>query len=139
MPPADKPSTPEVRLGRIARNGIAPSFFALLERGVEREPALAARLRGRVAFRFAEDISPLRVHFRPRSVLVEDGDFRDPDVAISGRLPDIVHFAAVPTLGGVPNPARARGRRALASYARRRVRLDGDRKLARGLIRVLAL
>jgi hypothetical protein len=139
VPPARKPSAPEVRLGRTDRNGIAPSFFALLERGIEREPALAVRLRGRVAFRFVEDISPMRVHFRARSVLVEDGDFRRPDVAVVGRLPDIIRFAATPSVRGVPNPARAGGRQAIASYARGRVRLEGDRKLARGLLRLLSL
>ena len=65
-------------------------------------------MRGRVVFRFAEDFSPLRIHFRPRSVVVEDGDSRKPDLVISGRLPDIVHFATVPTLQGrlhgVPDP-----------------------------------
>ncbi len=131
--------SPQVRLGRTDRNGIAPSFHALLERGVERHPALAAGMRGRVALRFAEEIAPLRIHFRARTVVVEDGDFRTPDLAISGRLPDIVHFATASKVGGVPNPARRRGRQAIASYARRHVRLQGDRKLARRLIRLLAL
>ena len=99
-----------VRLGRMVEDGVAPSIFGLLERGIAREPGLAAEMRGRVVFRFAEDFSPLRITFKPRSVIVEDGDSRRPDLVIEGRLPDIVHFAAVPTLRGrlhgVPDPRR---------------------------------
>jgi hypothetical protein len=132
-----------VRLGRMVENGVAPSIFGLIERGIAREPELADRMRGRVVFRFAEDYSPLRIHFRPRSVVVEDGDSRKPDLVISGRLPDIVHFATVPTLRGrlhgVPDPRRPRGRRALGRIASGRVRIEGDRVLGRRLLRLLAV
>jgi hypothetical protein len=84
----------------MVEDGVAPSIFGLVERGVARDPELAERMRGRVVFRFAEDFSPVRIHFRPRSVVVEDGDSRKPDLTIEGRLPDIVHFATVPTLRG---------------------------------------
>jgi hypothetical protein len=40
---------------------------------------------------------------------------------------------------GFPNPARVRGRAALARVARRHVRVTGDRALARKLLRLLAL
>ena len=96
-------------------------------------------MRGRIVFRFAEAFAPLRVRFRASSVTVEDGDLRRPDVAISGSLPDIVHFATAPHVRGVPNPAHERGRAALAGVARRRVRVSGDRALARRLLRLLAL
>ena len=100
-------------------------------------------MRGRVVFRFSEEFSPLRISFRPRSVVVEDGDLRKPDLVITGRLPDIVHFATVPTLSGrlhgVPDPRRPRGRAALGRIASGRVRLDGDRALARRLVRLLAV
>jgi hypothetical protein len=100
-------------------------------------------MRGRVVFRFAEDFSPLRITFRPRSVVVEDGDSRKPDLVIEGRLPDIVHFATVPTLQGrlhgVPDPRRPRGRRALRRLASGRVRIEGDRVLGRRLLRLLAV
>jgi hypothetical protein len=132
-----------VRLGRMLEDGVAPSIFGLIERGIAREPELAAQMRGRVVFRFSEDVSPLRVHFRPRSVVVEDGDSRKPDLVISGRLPDIVHFATVPTLKGrlhgVPDPRQARGRRALSRLASGRVRIEGDRVLGRRLLRLLAV
>jgi hypothetical protein len=134
---------PSVRLGRMVENGVAPSIFGLIERGIAREPELASRMRGRVVFRFAEDFSPLRIHFRPRSVVVEDGDSRMPDLVISGRLPDIVHFATVPTLQGrlhgVPDPRRPRGRRALSRLASGRIRVEGDRVLGRRLLRLLAV
>ena len=127
----------------MVEDGVAPSIFGLLERGIERDPALAGRMRGRMVFRFAEGFSPLRISFRPRSVLVEDGDLRRPDLVISGRLPDIVHFATVPTLRGrlhgFPNPTDARGRAALARLASGRVRIDGDGTLARRLLQLLAV
>jgi len=134
---------PSVRLGRMVEDGVAPSIFGLIERGIAREPELANQMRGRVVFRFSEDFSPLRIQFRPRSVVVEDGDSRKPDLVISGRLPDIVHFATVPTLKGrlhgVPDPRRPLGRRALGRLARGRVRIEGDRVLGRRLLRLLAV
>jgi hypothetical protein len=134
---------PSIRLGRMVEDGVAPSIFGLIERGIAREPELAAKMRGRVVFRFAEDFSPLRIHFRPRSVVVEDGDSRKPDLVISGRLPDIVHFATVPTLQGrlhgVPDPRQPRGRKALRRLADGRVRIEGDRVLGRRLLRLLAV
>ncbi|HEY7122133.1 MAG TPA: hypothetical protein VH329_06205 [Solirubrobacterales bacterium] len=132
-----------VRLGRMVEEGVAPSIFGLIERGIAREPELAAQMRGRVVFRFAEDFSPLRVTFRPRSVVVEDGDARQPDLVIEGSLPDIVHFATVPTLRGrlhgVPDPRQPRGRKALRRLADGRVKVSGDRVLGRRLLRLLAV
>jgi hypothetical protein len=114
-------------------------MFALLDRGVGRRPRVAGRLRGTVVFRFAEDLSPAKVIFGPRIIRVEDGDARSPDLAIAGRLPDIVHLAAAPAWRGVPNPGRRLGRAAIASVYRGRVSLDGDRRLARGVLQLLAL
>ena len=132
-----------IRLGRMVEDGVSPSFFGLVERGIARDPELAAQMRGRVVFRFAEDFSPVRIIFKPRSVVVEDGDSRKPDLVIAGRLPDIVHFATVPTLRGrlhgVPDPRRARGRAALRRLAGGRVKIEGDRVLGRRLLRLLAV
>jgi hypothetical protein len=134
---------PSVRLGRSVEDGVAPSIFGLIERGIVREPELASQMRGRVVFRFAEDFSPLRIHFKARSVVVEDGDSRKPDLVIWGSLPDIVHFATVPTLRGrlhgVPDPRQPRGRKALRRIASGRVRVEGDRVLGRRLLRLLAV
>jgi hypothetical protein len=113
----------------MVEDGVAPSIFGLIERGIAREPGLASEMRGRVVFRFAEDFSPLRITFKARSVVVEDGDSRKPDLVIEGSLPDIVHFATVPTLRGrlhgVPDPRQPRGRKALRRLADGRVRIGG--------------
>jgi hypothetical protein len=134
---------PRLRLGRMVEDGVAPSIYGLIERGIAREPELLTGMRGRVVFRFAEGFSPLRVTFRPRSVVVEDGDLLKPDLVIAGRLPDIVHFATVPMLSGrlhgVPEPRQPRGRAALGRLARGRLRVEGDRVLARRLLRLLAV
>ncbi|MDX6616981.1 MAG: hypothetical protein QOD60_2072, partial [Solirubrobacterales bacterium] len=61
-------------------DGVAPSIFGLLERGIGRRPEIAAQLRGRVVFRFAEEFSPLRITFKPKTVVLEDGDLRKPDL-----------------------------------------------------------
>jgi hypothetical protein len=66
---------PRVRLGRMVGDGVAPSTYGLIERGIAREPGLLAGMRGRVVFRFTEDFSPLRVTFRPRSVVVDAAGF----------------------------------------------------------------
>jgi len=127
----------------MVEDGVAPSILGLIERGVSRDPELAAQMRGRVVFRFAEDFSPLRIAFRPKSVVVEDGDLRKPDLVVAGRLPDIVHMATVPTLrgrfSGVPDPRHSRGRAALGRLADGRVAVEGDRALGRRLLRLLAV
>jgi hypothetical protein len=140
---ADAARPPKIRLGRMVEDGVSPSIFGLIERGVSREPEVAGKMRGRIVFRFAEGFSPVRINFRPRSVVVEDGDSRKPDLVIAGSLPDIVHFATVPTLRGrlhgVPDPRRPRGRRALRRLASGRIRVEGDNTLARRLLRLLAV
>jgi hypothetical protein len=60
------------------------------------------------------------------------------------RLGKLVESGVAPSMfglveHGVPNPARVRGRAALARVARRHVRVTGDRALARKLLRLLAL
>mgnify|MGYP006952657632 CR=1 FL=1 len=73
--------TPEVRLGRTRRGGIAPSIFALVERGVHRHPGAARSLRGKVVLRFHEGYPAVRLSFGSRVIRVEDGDLRRPDLA----------------------------------------------------------
>lgn len=48
-------------------------------------------------------------------------------------------MAAAPLAAGVPRPTSARGRAALATVASGRVRLVGNRALARRLLQVLAI
>ena len=118
---------------------MAPSLFVWVERGVERRPRVAATLRGDVVFRFAEDLSPLRLEFGDGLIEVSDGDAPSPDLAVSGRLPDIVHLATAPNVLGIPNPARLEGLGAILRLSRGKVTIDGDRGLALRLIRLLAL
>src|SRR5262245_45783465 len=104
---------PAVRLGVTTDDGIAPTMFGLLDRGLRQRPVLAREMRGRVELRFSEDIAPVRIAFDDGEILVEDGSWDGPDLVISGRLPHIVHLTTAPMLGGVPNPARAHGRAVL--------------------------
>jgi hypothetical protein len=133
------PRSIEVRLGRTTRDGVAPSMFVWVERGVGLRPDVAREIRGRVTFRWDEEIAPLSVHFAREAIDVFDGDLRNPDLAVCGRLPDIVHMATAPLLLGIPNPASRHGLTAILGLYRGRVTLDGDRALARRLIQLLAL
>jgi len=129
----------EVRLGRRRANGVAPSLYVWVERGVEKRPHVAATLRGDVVFRFEEDLSPLRLAFGRGLIEVSDGDLAAPDLTVSGRLPDIVALATAPHVLGVPNPTRLKGLSAILRLSSGRVAVDGDRGLALRLIRLLAL
>jgi hypothetical protein len=130
---------PEVRLGSRHRDGVGPSLFALVERGVGRRPSLAAELEGEAVIRFEEPLAPVTVAFANGAITVADGDRDSPAVTISGRLPDIIRLATAPLLGGVPNPGTRGGIAALGLYATGRVRIEGDRRLARGLLQLLSL
>jgi hypothetical protein len=113
--------------------------LALIERGLEQRPAVAAGLRGRAVFRFAEEIEPLRITFRARSVVVEDGDLRKPDLVIAGRMADIVNLTTAPHWRGLPKPLTRTGRAALRSVTRGQVKVAGNRGLARGILRLLSM
>jgi hypothetical protein len=132
-----------VRLGRMVDTGVAPSIFGLLERGIERRPEIAAQIRGRVVIRFTEEFSPLRITFKPKTVVLEDGDLRKTDLVIAGSMPDIVHLLTVPTLGGklggLPNPAKPRGREALARIYSGRVKMVGDTGFGLKVLQLLAV
>jgi hypothetical protein len=58
-------------------------------------------------------------------------------------MPDIVHLLTVPTLGGklggLPNPAKPRGREALARIYSGRVKMDGDTGFGLKLLQLLAI
>ena len=126
-------------MGRRRADGVAPSLYVWVERGVAARPRVASSLHGRVVFRFKEDLSPLLIHFGKGLIEVSDGDVDSPDLAVSGRLPDIVHLATAPNVLGIPNPARIEGLGAILRLSRGKVAIDGDRGLALRLIRLLAL
>ena len=132
-------ATPALRRGVTGEDGIAPTLYALLERGLRRRPEVAREMRGLVELRWEEDITPVRIAFEGDEVVVEDGIWEAPDLVIAGRLPHIVHLTTTPMLAGVPNPARAHGRAALGRLRRRDVRIEGDRTLGRKLLRLLEL
>jgi hypothetical protein len=140
-PPRDPLSqpvvAPEVLIGRTRRGGIAPSIFALIERGVHLRPHVARELRGKVVLRFHEGYPAVRMSFGARVIRVEDGDLRRPDLAVAGRLPDIVLMTTARLRMGMPDPTDARGRAALSRIALGRIRLTGDQRLARGLLELL--
>ena len=135
---------PQVRLGALTPGGIAPSVYALVERGAGLRPRLAGAVRGEVELRYAEGFAPTRIAFGDDGVVVEDVDEaggrpRAPDVVIVAPLAVLVQLAAAPLAGGVPKPTSARGRAALATVASGQVRVVGNRPLARRLLQVLAI
>jgi hypothetical protein len=140
--PRAKPEVP-VKLGHLAANGIAPSMYGLIERGAARRPRIARSLRGTVEIRFKEDFAPVHVAFDEEAVVVEDGEGESKgqraDLVIQGSLPDIVHLASAPLVGGVPKPTDKRGRGALARMADRRVKIEGSPMLARRLLKLLEI
>jgi hypothetical protein len=134
------PRTPEVRLGQTIANGIAPSMFALLERGAQRRPDLAAQLQGKVVIRFRGEIAPVRISFGRGAIRVEDGDLHSPDLVVTGTLPHVVQLTVTPMIRlGIPDFRDSRGRAALLRVASGRVRLGGDIGLARKLLEMLAV
>jgi hypothetical protein len=134
-------TAPAVRLGRVAQNGIAPALFALVERGVDRNPGAASALRGRAELRFAEGYPPVVVASEGTGLLVEDVEpgERVADLVVTGSLPDVLSLASAPQAGGLPKLTSRQGRAALATVARRRVRIVGSKQLARRLLRLLAI
>jgi len=131
-----------VRLGYVAPNGIAASMKGLVELGTSKRPQLARDLRGNVELRFREAFAPVRINFASDGILVEDAQKTngwEPELVISGSLPDIVKLASAPLLGGVPKVTDARGRAALASMVGGKVKIDGSPVLARRLLKLLEI
>jgi hypothetical protein len=135
---------PRVTLGHVADNGISPSLYGLVEHGARKRPALARDMRGLVEIRFTERFARVRLAFSEDGILVEDAGGQtggeQPDLVISGSLPDIVQSASAPlSASGIPKLTDARGRAALKRMANRRVKLRGSTRLAQRLLRLLEL
>ena len=137
--PLGTAGTRAVTLGEVGENSIAPSMFALVERGAERRPGLAMELRGVVELRFNEGFAPVVLRCAPGGIEVADGPALEPDLVLTGALPDVVALTVAPLLRGWPSPGDPRGRAALARLADGRLRLSGRRALGRQLLRLLAL
>jgi hypothetical protein len=130
---------PGVRLGSMRPGGLAPAILAIVERGVQRRPVAARSLQAEVELRLDEGYPPIRIRFDQGSVLVEDGQGEQPDVRISGALPDLIGLMASPAVKGVPMPVNARGRAALGMMALGRVRIEGSRALVRRFLSLIRL
>ncbi|MDQ3319700.1 MAG: hypothetical protein M3515_05595 [Actinomycetota bacterium] len=102
-----KRSCPQVELGHLEPVGIAPSVFAMVERGAALRPQTARALLGTVEIRFTQRLAAVRLVFGGDVIVVEDvapPDRRATDVVIRGSLPDIVQLVSVPLIAGVPRP-----------------------------------
>lgn len=131
---------PEVELGVLLDGGLAPAIAAIVERGVRRRPHRANRLALEIEIKVAGPYPPTRVQFTPGRVLVEDGPAQAPMLAIEGALPDLVALLSAPlAIGGVPNPATARGRLALSKVATGKVRFVGPLGLRREILALLRI
>jgi hypothetical protein len=132
-------NVPALRLGRTQRGGLAPSIYALVERGVLKRPERAAAVRGGVQLRFRDGYPPVSMTFETGEILVEDGELLRPDLTLTAGLADVVLLTTAPLRMGMPSPASARGRAALQQMARGQVRLSGDLGLARAMLELMRI
>jgi hypothetical protein len=133
------PSAPALRLGRTQRGGIAPSIYALVERGVLKRPERAAMVRGVVQLRFRDDYPPVAMTFGAGEILVEDGELARAELTVTAGLADVVLLTTAPLRIGMPSPANARGRAVLQKMARGQIRLAGDLALARAMLELMRI
>jgi hypothetical protein len=125
-----------VNLGSVAPGSVAPAIRAIVERGVQRRPDLAAEP-GRIRLRFKEGWPAVLIVLGDR-VIVCDNEEAPVDVEIAATLPDLVTLISTPLAAGVPNPMKREGRAALG-LLRGRVEIDGIRATARRLLQLLSL
>jgi hypothetical protein len=124
-----------VNLGSVADGSVAPAIRAIVERGVQRRPELAAEP-GRIRLRFQEGWPAVLIVLGDR-VVVCDNETAPADVEISATLPDLVTLLTTPLAKGIPNPIRREGRAAIG-LLRGRVEIDGIRATALRLLRLLS-
>jgi hypothetical protein len=129
----------QVELGQVSEGGVAPAIMAIVDRGARCRPELATSLRAEIELNIEERYPPVRVVFGEDQVLVEDGSASQPDLRITGTLPDLVSLMVAPLVGGVPNPIAARGRAAIGLVALRRVRVEGRLGLMRQFLAVIQI
>jgi hypothetical protein len=128
-----------VKLGEISDGGVAPAIMAIVDRGVAQRPDLAETLQAEIELNIEERYPPVRIVFSDGDVLVEDGAAQQPDLRVTGTLPDLVSLMVAPLVAGLPNPMAARGRAALGMVARRRVRVEGRPALLRSFLGVIRI
>lgn len=130
---------PAIRLGSTLRGGIAPSIYALVERGVLKRPAQAAAVDGRVQLRFEDRYPPVSMVFERGRIEVFDGEVERPDLTVGAALADVVLLTTAPLRMGMPSPVNARGRAVLQKMARGQIRLRGDLALARAMLELMRI
>jgi hypothetical protein len=138
----DEPIVPTVRLGHLADDSIAASVYVLVCHGVALRPRLAMSMQASVVLRFPDGYSAVRIDFRGDEIEVgDDPDSQDraSDLEITGRLGDVNALIAAPLAGGLPKPTTPRGRAAIGRLADGRVEFDGPLRLARKLLKLLAV
>lgn len=138
----DHDPSPVVRLGHVADDSIAASVYVLVCHGCALRPDQARDFNASVVLRFPDGYSPVRIDFRGDEIEVYDderSDDRAHDLEITGRLGDVNALIAAPLAGGLPKPTTTRGRAALARLADGRVEFDGPLRLARKLLKLLAV
>jgi hypothetical protein len=133
------PPAPVIRLGSTLRGGIAPSIYALVERGVLKRPEQAGAVRGRVQLRFRDDYPPVAMVFGVDGIEVFDGEAGRADFTLTAGLVDLVLLTTAPLRMGMPSPTNARGRAVLQKMARGEVRLSGDLGLARAMLTLMRI
>ncbi len=130
---------PAIRLGRTLRGGLAPSIYALVERGVLKRPDQAAVVNGRVQLRFFDSHPPVAMVFEGGQIEVYDGEVDRANVTVTAALADVVLLTTAPLRMGMPSPASARGRAVLQKMARGEIRLRGDLTLARAMLELMRI
>jgi hypothetical protein len=130
---------PAIRLGRTLRGGIAPSIFALVERGVLKRPEQAAAVHGRVQLQFRDVHPPVAMIFEGGQIEIFDGEIGRPDLIVTAGLADVVLLTTAPLRMGMPSPVNARGRAVLQKMARGQIRLRGDLGVARAMLELMRI
>lgn len=130
---------PSLQLGRTLRGGIAPSIYALVERGVLIRPGRAAAVRGRVQLRFRDAHPPVAMVFDGDRIEVFDGEVERANLTVTAGLADVVLLTTAPLRMGMPSPVNARGRAVLQKMARGEIRLWGDLTLARAMLELMRI
>jgi hypothetical protein len=132
-------NAPAIRLGRTLRGGIAPSIYALVERGVLMRPGQAAAVHGRVQLRFRDVHPPVAMVFDGGQIEVYDGEVDRANLTVTAGLADVVLLTTAPLRMGMPSPVNARGRAVLQKMARGEIRLRGDLTLARAMLELMRI
>lgn len=131
-------SPPQVVLGQFLEGGVSPAIMAIIDRGVRQHPELAQGLVAEVELSM-EGYPTVRILFEDAVVRVEDGNASEPDLRVSGSLPDLVALMVAPLVAGVPNPFRPGGRAAIGSLAGRRVRIQGRPGMLRRFLGLISV